>query len=936
MLRSRLPLHLSTTLRTLLRDARDVSAPDARRRALLIGMPAGLASMAAPVALLGCGGGGGSGAPDDSGAAEQAAVQVRLQALNASVSGVQRTLLPLKAALPANASPTLAGARLVTAFNASEVSEADGTCGAALIEGGAQLACLIDAQDRLLLMAFVEPGGTERLDARSTAEALILLASDVAQQTPALGLALRKTLKTHAMVEPVAAAVQAALARGPLTETDPALVAAVNQAVNLLRPARVTARATGDAGDAERERERAQSIRVWPSAGGDTEATAQSGVWIRATDDYNTIQVINTFRRRGHVWVDRLSYRTDDGSTVDAAAALDNFELPATTAASFNNLVVTVADFYAKLAQDIGFIEFYENDPNVWAPVASKMVTLPVAPVDQTPAATIYTVRTVGPGAQAGDADLTAAQSDKLDAILLTTWVEDIITPFIQNIIAPWLTDLIVTNGGDRFATMSGELTAWLISDVSSSAAGRQFFPNTWAALRSGDLAAAALSIGPEFLNSSAFQVLLHRSLSALAIANPTWQALLDKDGKPIRVNQLPGTPASQQSLVVQKFSNAMTKLARVINVIKTAATVGDYAAMVKDWRASSRLELMFAEATRAKLTLTPNPLEAALDDSNPAPVTARLEGLDASIPAQDVFVDWTCTGRWGYLIRVGGSSEVNTFTAPLSAPSHNYFRSGGGQTDPANPDVITATAYYRNPTTNKKEEIGRASVNVHFKKEFTLSFNLAPDTEVPTDVPLPISCFVKEKLPAGATIDWAWQHAGVGTLAVQAPDNVPSDTAGTLDTGNTEGTASVTVSARIHMPATTTLPARTVDADPVTLPLKVRKGVTTITFEASGGSFACTDTLACGVSHYGAYLVPVLSKAIRYTAVFTNFGYGPCNHTVTWTAPKPDGGGCNFPVSYHPHSSHGPTNTWAVWLGFSDTWDPGSGKCTVTITLAP
>ena len=28
--------------------------------------------------------------------------------------------------------------------------------------------------------------------------------------------------------------------------------------------------------------------------------------------------------------------------------------------------------------QDIGFIEFYENDPYVWAPVASKMVTLPV------------------------------------------------------------------------------------------------------------------------------------------------------------------------------------------------------------------------------------------------------------------------------------------------------------------------------------------------------------------------------------------------------------------------------------------------------------------------------------------------------------------------------------------------------------------------------
>lgn len=918
---------LSKPLQRALARVRGDAAPDARRRAFMLGVPAGLA-IASPAALLGCGGDGGGGGGDD--AAEEAAVQARLQSLNNSLGGAQRTLLPLKVQLPAGAKPTLAGATLMTAFNQSEVSAADGTCGAAILEGGAQLACLVDAAGELLLMGFVETGGTDRLNERTTAEALILLASDVSQHTPALQLALRKTLATHAVVAPVAAAVTAALARGPLSENDPALVGAVNSALDQLRPSR-----TGPAA-ARPGTVRTQSLRVWSSAGGDTEATAQSGVWLRATADYNTFEVVNRFRRRAHVWVDRLQYKTSDGAAFESPQALKDFPLDGTTALSFNSLVVTVADFYASLAQDLGFIEFYENDPDVWTPVASAPLALPVAPADKDPSSSIYTVRVVGPGTGAGDQPLSAAEEGKLSEILLTTWIEDIVTPFIQNIVAPWLTDFIVTNGGERFAAVSKELTAWMISDVSSSAAGRQFFPNTWAALRDGDLVGAASSIGFEFLNSSAFQVLLHRSFSALAWANPDWKnALRDATGKPISVNQfLEGGKARGD--VVKAFSSAMTKLARVINVIKSAATVGDFGAMAKDWRASSKLELMFVEATRAKLTLTPNPLEVALNDSNPAPVTAKLEGLDAGIPAADVFVEWSCTGRWGYLIRVGGNNEVNEFTAPLSAPAHNYFRSGGGQTDPNTPDVITAVAVYRNPTTAAREEIGRASVTVRFRKEFTLAFNFAPGTEVPTDTPLPVTCFVKEKLPAGASVAWTWQHAGVGSLAAVPADNVPSDSAATLNTGANEGTATLTVTARISLPATTTLPARTVDTDPVALPLTVKKGLRTITFEAQGGAFACTDTRACGVGFYGAYLVPVMAKATNYTAVFTGFGYGPCNRSVSWTAPKGDGGGCNFPISYHPHNSQGPTNTWAVWLGFSDTWNPGGGKCTVTITLAP
>jgi hypothetical protein len=184
--------------------------------------------------------------------------------------------------------------------------------------------------------------------------------------------------------------------------------------------------------------------------------------------------------------------------------------------------------------------------------------------------------------------------------------------------------------------------------------------------------------------------------------------------------------------------------------------------------------------------------------------------------------------------------------------------------------------------------------------------------------------------------VAWSWSHAGPGALTPLPPDDVPSDTAARLDTGETEGTATLTVTAEITVPATLTLPARVVPTDPVALPLKVKKGLRTITFEAQGGAFACTDPRACGVSHYGAYLVPVMPKATNYTAVFSGFGYAGCNRSVSWTGPVGDGGDCRFPITYHPHNSQGPTNTWAVWLGFSDSWNPAGGKCTVTITLAP
>lgn len=896
--------------------------PQASRRKLLLGLPGGVGlALMAPLGLVGCGGGSDEAAATTTETADPA-LEARVQSLNSRLSAAERRAQPLTVELPAGARATLAGARLLTAHNQAEVHPA-GHSAAVLLAGGAQMSYVVDAAGELLLLGLVEPGGAARVDARSTAEALILAASDVAAHTPALQLALRKTLRTHALVEPVERAVQAALARGPLSESDTALAAAVNAALTRLRPSRA-APAEGSG------RARRQSARVWEAGGGYNAASARSGVWFDITADYNTVRASNRFRRRAHVWIDRLQVRQADGSTVESRARLTDFALRPTTAASFDSLVIAVGDFYARLAQDIGFLDFYESDPAVWSPVSSEPVTLPVEPGNAV--ASIYTARVVGPGAAAGEFSLTAEESARLDAIWEATLREDIVTPFIRNIVAPWLTDFVVSRNPQAFEAMSQELLAWFISDLTSSAVGRSFFPNTWAAIQNGDLFGAAVHIGSEFLNSSSFQVLLHRSLAALARAYGPIDPVAVGSGANIQVN-LAGAPDT----LAAGLSRAMTKFARIVNVIKTGATVGDYAAMTRDWNASSRLEILYLEATRARLRLHPDPLVIAEDPGARATITASLEGLDASIPAQDVFIAWRCTGRYGYLIKVGGNNDVNEFESTLAQPAHHYFRSGPLPPD-GEGDTISATAFYRNPATNQRVEIGWATVPVQVKKAFTLAISPGNGTELPTDATLPVHALIKEVLPAGATVAWTWTHGGVGSITAQAADNIPSDSAVNFASGSSEGMANVSVRATVQLPAAGGAPARTVECDAVRASLHVKQGLRQVVMEVSGGDFACTDPRACGVSAYTAWLVPRLPKALRYSAVLTGFSYAGCNRSVGWNDGEVvrDRGDCNFPVTFHPHSSAGPTPTYAVWNGFGGGAMPAGARCVVTITLGP
>ena len=242
------------------------------------------------------------------------------------------------------------------------------------------------------------------------------------------------------------------------------------------------------------------------------------------------------------------------------------------------------------------------------------------------------------------------------------------------------------------------------------------------------------------------------------------------------------------------------------------------------------------------------------------------------------------------------------------------------GDGDFEKPDLVTGAS--------NRVDMATADAEVNIKQQFNIT--VSPKvSDVPTDTDFVITALFPETLPPGTKVTWTWLSSGVGSFAPTGGDTDQPKSTGTLSSGFAEGGAFTTVSASVTLVSVLTIPVL-----PVTIVLHVKKGLEQIVMEVSGGVFACTDRLACGVSAYTAFTVPNLPKAMNYSALLSGYDFPSRNRTATWqNKPVGDGGVLAFPVTYHPHSSAGATHLWAVWIGYGGGF---SGRCVVTIDLAP
>ena len=508
--------------------------PDPLRRKLLLGLPGGLA-LASPLTLISCGGGD-DGSVDGGFDPASREIVAWLPAMNRSAQAV-KVVLPLGLGVD----PT--STHFLTGNNVSQVM-ADGSAGAVLIEDTPQMGYLFDANGRLLLMSVIEPGVRTTIDARGSAEALLLLVCEGGLLEPALRIALRRAFadaRFDGVVEPVRQAVEAAQRRQGIDPADNELMDALRGAVRLL---------CGTTGESVS----AKAVTVSPEG-------TESGITVESTEDFNTVVLQNQFRRRTHVWITRTGSYDSEGNYSALPVpvpALADFALDATTALSFDNIVKGVGDFLAQLFSDIGFLGAYESGGFPWTPVKSAPVQLLFEPDGAQ--AVEYSARVVGIAAEENGV-LSDAENAAYEKILWDTLIEDIAKPFIQTVVLPMITERVAVR--PELESLTWQLVVQGIADISNLVVGGSFFPATLVALRKGEFKTALGNFFTEFFSANTFQTLYERGLSAWVLASQANWTLRDGKGTLINVNLL-----KQEELAawnVKALTNALGKLARQI-----------------------------------------------------------------------------------------------------------------------------------------------------------------------------------------------------------------------------------------------------------------------------------------------------------------------------------------------------------------------------------
>jgi uncharacterized repeat protein (TIGR03803 family) len=157
-------------------------------------------------------------------------------------------------------------------------------------------------------------------------------------------------------------------------------------------------------------------ISVSPSA-------LQSGLLVEQASAPNTGDAMNTFRRRVHAFVERVS-DTDTSSTVTADPAdITDFEIPPTNGLT-GGVTGAISDIYNA---------YWGNTATAYAPVTSNPFPIPlVSPY----ARTTYKVTIVGAGVNnATYSGLTDAQASAQLRVAVGGFVQDAMIPFLANFI---------------------------------------------------------------------------------------------------------------------------------------------------------------------------------------------------------------------------------------------------------------------------------------------------------------------------------------------------------------------------------------------------------------------------------------------------------------------------------------------------------------------
>ena len=266
---------------------------------------------------------------------------------------------------------------------------------------GAQLVMVIGPTDKPVLAGYLDSTHAT-VSARTTAEFLAWFATGCfllpyESQPQAL-----QALRDADLLEAIEAAIVFELATNPeaLAGPSPAIEAALAGFVRLVQNVPDTTNV------------QSPLVLVNP-------AQERSGVRIDQPSGINTIQLVNSYRRRGYVFLERVSYVDANDQVVEAPEPIADHYLAAST--GLNGAIGTFVDIF--------------NGNYAYTPTADEVISL--ALVDGAKKTT-FRVSVVGLGAHLGDFDrLTDEQKDKAEWVWYVTGFWDVLLPLTVNVIMP-------------------------------------------------------------------------------------------------------------------------------------------------------------------------------------------------------------------------------------------------------------------------------------------------------------------------------------------------------------------------------------------------------------------------------------------------------------------------------------------------------------------
>ena len=482
---------------------------------------------------------------------------------------------------------------------------ASGAVTVSVYDNGEQLAIVNSPAGNPMMMGWLDATHTT-ISAATTAQVLAYFALD--------GALMLSSVERHALISDMPqangigaleAAVQAQLAANVDAFAQPN--AALKQAVSdFATPYFASARAGGSSASG---RARALGVTITPGT--------QSGIDVLQDPPF-AAHVSNTYRRRAHAFVDKVSDTYDTGDVLSAASITD-FDV---------DPVIGVSGGVSGAITDI-IGAYYGNKPTAYAPVTAPESGSFDVPLTPSALKTTYRVTIVGAGTFPGSASpLTAPQQQALDSISTKGFVEDFMLPTLANAVLGSGVFDVKTLVGDK-AKFAADLTNSVLGDF---LAFEPSIPGLHKDITEGHWFTAAVDINNTVDGSSSLRTMIIKGFTDAAVKN--------------------GTAAIPDTRDLLGFLNGFNTY---LNAAGGLLQVFDSGAYLADIERSDNADQWTLVVNAEKVTL--NPAASSIGVGGTVTLEATALGVDDT---SGYSYHWTTSTKFGDLNEVAGANRLH------------------------------------------------------------------------------------------------------------------------------------------------------------------------------------------------------------------------------------------------------------------------------------